>query len=183
MTKSIHRYMCLSTTLTEGPLDSYWITGAGVQKIIWAGIFSFVQVVCKMFLLLRFQDGVWTCLEEHIFFCYICLSLKKAALSYYSSLFIRNGEKASLMRYSSGFSTRIHRRILQIATVRELLKVQDPWWSRVGDVVMAQSIPSVPIPPPPPPGNLLGICHLVGPGGREFVRKPLPRACGICQFF
>ena len=72
---------------------------------------------------------------------------KKAALSYYSSLFIRNGEKASLMRYSSGFSARIHRRILQIVTVCELLKVQDPWWSRVGDVVMAQSIPSVPIPP------------------------------------
>ena len=33
----------------------------------------------------------------------------------------------------------------------------------------AQSIPSVPIPPPPP-----GICHLVGPSGRGFVRKPLP---------
>ena len=33
---------------------------------------------------------------------------------------------------------------------------------------MAQSIPSVPIPPPP------GICHLVGPGDGEFVRKPLP---------
>ena len=42
-------------------------------------------------------------------------------------------------------------------------------------VLMAQSIPSVPIPP--------AICHLVGPGGREFVRKPLPGGWGICQFF
>ena len=24
------------------------------------------------------------------------------------------------------------------------------------------------------PGHLSGICHLVGPDGREFVRKPLP---------
>ena len=29
------------------------------------------------------------------------------------------------------------------------------------------AIPGVPVPP--------GICHLVGPGGGEFVRKPLPR--------
>ena len=27
---------------------------------------------------------------------------------------------------------------------------------------------------PIPPGYLSGICHLVGPGGGEFVRKPLP---------
>ena len=36
-------------------------------------------------------------------------------------------------------------------------------------VIMAQSIPSMPI----PPGHLSGICHLVGPGSGEFVRKPL----------
>ena len=28
-------------------------------------------------------------------------------------------------------------------------------------------------PSPPPPGRLSGLCHLVGPGGVEFVRKPL----------
>ena len=27
--------------------------------------------------------------------------------------------------------------------------------------------------PPPSPGDLSGICHLVGPGSGEFVRKPL----------
>lgn len=36
-------------------------------------------------------------------------------------------------------------------------------------VIMAQSIPSLPI----PPGDLSGICHLVSPGSWEFVRKPL----------
>ena len=37
-------------------------------------------------------------------------------------------------------------------------------------IIMAQSIPiSVCI----PPGHLSGICHLVGPGSGEFVRKPL----------
>ena len=36
-------------------------------------------------------------------------------------------------------------------------------------IIMAQSIPSVPI----PDGHLSGICHLVGPGSGEFVRKPL----------
>ena len=37
-------------------------------------------------------------------------------------------------------------------------------------IIMAQSIPiSVPI----PPGHLSEICHLVGPGSGEFVRKPL----------
>ena len=36
-------------------------------------------------------------------------------------------------------------------------------------IILAQSIPSVPI----PPGDLSGICHLVGPGSGEFVRKPL----------
>ena len=41
--------------------------------------------------------------------------------------------------------------------------------------IMAQSIPSVPMPNPSPlpPTQLSGICHLVGPGGGEFVRKPL----------
>ena len=34
----------------------------------------------------------------------------------------------------------------------------------------AKSIPSVPTSPPPPQG----ICHLVGPSGGGFVRKPLP---------
>ena len=36
-------------------------------------------------------------------------------------------------------------------------------------MIMAYSIPSVPI----PPGHLSGICHLLGPGSGEFVRKPL----------
>ena len=27
---------------------------------------------------------------------------------------------------------------------------------------------------PPPFGHLSGICHIVGPGGEEFVIKPLP---------
>ena len=27
--------------------------------------------------------------------------------------------------------------------------------------------------PPTPPGDLSGICHVVGPGSGEFVRKPL----------
>ena len=36
-------------------------------------------------------------------------------------------------------------------------------------VIMAQSIPSLPI----PPGDLSGICHLVSPGSGEIVRKPL----------
>ena len=26
------------------------------------------------------------------------------------------------------------------------------------------------------PGHLSGICHLFGPGGGEFVRKPLPES-------
>ena len=38
--------------------------------------------------------------------------------------------------------------------------------------LMAQSIPSVPI--PHPPGHMPGICHLVSPGGGEFIRKSLP---------
>ena len=38
-------------------------------------------------------------------------------------------------------------------------------------IMMTRSIPSVLTPPPPP-----GICHLFGPGGGEFVRKPLPEA-------
>ena len=41
--------------------------------------------------------------------------------------------------------------------------------------IMAQSIPSVPIPPPPPLPHLSGICHLVGSCGGGFVRKLLPR--------
>ena len=45
--------------------------------------------------------------------------------------------------------------------------------------IKSQSIPTVPIhspAPPPPPflATLSGICNLVGPGCREFVRKPLP---------
>lgn len=36
---------------------------------------------------------------------------------------------------------------------------------------MAQSIPSLPV----PPGDLSGICHLVGNGSGEFVRKLLLR--------
>ena len=28
-------------------------------------------------------------------------------------------------------------------------------------------------PSPPPPGRFSGLCHFVGPGGVEFVRKPL----------
>ena len=36
-------------------------------------------------------------------------------------------------------------------------------------IILAQSIPSVPI----PPGDLSGICHLVGPGSGEIIRKPL----------
>ena len=36
--------------------------------------------------------------------------------------------------------------------------------------IIAQAIPRVLI----PPGHLSGFFHLVGPGGGEFVRKPLP---------
>lgn len=39
---------------------------------------------------------------------------------------------------------------------------------------MAQLIPSVPI-LTPYRAIFSGLCHLVGPGGVEFVRKPLPR--------
>ena len=36
-------------------------------------------------------------------------------------------------------------------------------------MIMAQSIPGMPI----PCGDFSGICHLVSPGSGEFVRKPL----------
>ena len=35
-------------------------------------------------------------------------------------------------------------------------------------IIIVQSIPSVPI----LPGHLSGICHLVGPGSGEIIRKP-----------
>lgn len=85
MSTSIHRYVCLSTTLTDGPLK---ITGRGAKNYLCRNFFSFVQVVCRIFFL-GFQDGKrlsWrvACLEElhklHIFFWYICLSVKKQLL-------------------------------------------------------------------------------------------------------
>ena len=36
-------------------------------------------------------------------------------------------------------------------------------------IMIAQSIPSMPI----PPGDMSGICHLVGPCSGEIIRKPL----------
>ena len=49
-------------------------------------------------------------------------------------------------------------------------------------VFMAQSIPSVPI-PTPSWAIFSGLCHLVGPGGVEFVRKPLPGDGAFVIFF
>ena len=39
----------------------------------------------------------------------------------------------------------------------------------INDNGLSSQIPSMPF----PPGDLSGICHLVGPGSGEVVRKPL----------
>ena len=42
------------------------------------------------------------------------------------------------------------------------------------NIWLSHLIPRVPIPPPPPAGHLSGVCDLVGSGGGEFIRQPLP---------
>ena len=53
MSTSIHRYMCLSTTLTDGPLK---ITGRGAKNYC-AGIFFLCPSCLQDFFFLGFQDG------------------------------------------------------------------------------------------------------------------------------
>ena len=86
MSASIHRYMCLSTALTDGPLIKN--NRKGSKNYLYRN-FSFFQVVGMIFWGGGFRKvsgypGVWTCLEElhklYIFFCYICLSVKKQLL-------------------------------------------------------------------------------------------------------
>ena len=52
MSTSIHRYVCLSTTLTDGPLK---ITGRGAKNYLCRNFFSFVQVVCRIFFFWGFR--------------------------------------------------------------------------------------------------------------------------------
>lgn len=66
MSTSIHRYGCLSTTLTDGPLK---ITGRGAKNYLRRNFFSFVQVVCRIFFFWGFRmvsgyPGVWRVLRS-----------------------------------------------------------------------------------------------------------------------
>ena len=46
-----------------------------------------------------------------------------------------------------------------------------------------QTCPSPSPPLPPVVRHLSGICHILGPGGGEFVRKPLPVGGGYVNSF
>ena len=86
MSASIHRYMCLSTALTDGPLIKN--NRKGSKNYLCRNFFLCPS--CRHdFFFWGFRKvsgyrGVWTCLEElhklYIFFCYICLSVKKQLL-------------------------------------------------------------------------------------------------------
>lgn len=126
MSASIPRYMCLSTALTDGLLIKNKRKGRK-ELFLQELIFSFVQVVCMIFFL-GFQEGkrlswrVDACLEEfhklHIFFCYICLSVKKQLLVNIRHCLKEMGkrQKASLENeVQLWILNKIHRRIRQRA--------------------------------------------------------------------